>query len=364
LSRGIFLIVTAVTTAVGAGLFRLACFGSWFPLPVSAKVAGISFDKIRLGERYVRHNTVQDWNVLLWVLAGAGFLLVVVRCVRKLESPSLLVTSAAFALAYGAFVVTSGGDWMVAGRFLVPLFPSVAILAVAAGDRLTKKRFRKAGLALIVVPQLIGAVSFARISPGLPIWCSPPESVRLQANMEASWPEQQSRETAPAFFIAERLEQIVAALRLELERPIVVLTGQMGLVPYRLTQRLTGDIRWVDRWGLTTRDFLDSPISANNPRVQVGIVVTYGFYFQNHEAFKKHGPLGHPDVIFDWDWLGEGSPRTLFEKNGYTIVHRQGGLIQSECKYFPGSRVTGRMFIAVRDDLAHAAGPPTTRTFR
>src|SRR5207244_1777814 len=74
------------------------------------------------------------------------------------------------AAAQLSFVIASGGDWMEAGRFLVPFFTLAAILAAVGLTRTSRFRI---GLAALVSLQLIGLLVVAwHHSTGRPVFAS------------------------------------------------------------------------------------------------------------------------------------------------------------------------------------------------
>ncbi len=134
--------------------FRLAYYGSVVPNTFYAKVPGVP---LVLGAKYLAD----------FLTDGAGFLLLP-AAVAVLREPALR-PGALFAAVFSAYVVAVGGDVFAHGRFLLPVLPVLAVLAVR-GTLLLHQERRSLGLlaaaclALAVWLQVYGgALSLERL---------------------------------------------------------------------------------------------------------------------------------------------------------------------------------------------------------
>ena len=93
-------------------------FGDLVPQPVNAKVGGMSLVSLQQGLQYLQGTVLDVYVLLPGVLVATGVCLVLLRWREPLTV--LLVVLLA---TYSVFVIASGGDWMAAGRFWVPVTP-------------------------------------------------------------------------------------------------------------------------------------------------------------------------------------------------------------------------------------------------
>jgi hypothetical protein len=157
--------------------------------------------------------------------------------------------------------------------------------------------------------------------------------------------------------LAERVLEIVHRTRTASGGPLRVMSGQMGLVSYRLARAEFGEVRFLDRYALTTAHFTSCPITASIERGVLGMQLSYERYFAHRLHLERSCGIAGPDLIFDLD--NPGWPvATVVASNGYRIVYRQGGVVAHESRWFPGEAVGGEAFVAVRADLPDTGGYP------
>jgi hypothetical protein len=113
--------------AVGWFVFRRAYYGDWLPNTYYAKATGPFFFRLESGTLYA------SWALgLLAATALAVWLAGIAD--RKIHCALAFLTLAL------AAVVVSGGDWMWHGRMLLPVIPSLMVLAAAAIARAHNRR--------------------------------------------------------------------------------------------------------------------------------------------------------------------------------------------------------------------------------
>jgi hypothetical protein len=122
-------------------VFRLGYYGSPVPNTFYAKVGGVPIEQ---GVHYL----------IIFLLHGPMFLLV--PGVVALARDRRVWAGGAFALAFGGYVVWVGGDAFPGGRFLFPLLPCLAVLAVrGAAVAYAVNRYLGILLALIVAFEVV-----------------------------------------------------------------------------------------------------------------------------------------------------------------------------------------------------------------
>jgi hypothetical protein len=333
-------------------VMRFAYFGAFFPQPVSAKARFLDKRKVIDGLSYVL-TTIQSDFVIVALLAGAAAAMVLLAY-RRWRKPAVAeLISAAFVAASFAFIVMSGGDGMHGGRFFVPAMPMAFVLSVALLARTLTARHLRLAVTVWVIVQLGGVAIFARRqSNSDPLWVTRIAG-ETAVDSRYHWFERVNHDHRGYLEAVPALEQVIDR-GLQHHRPITILSGQSGFVLYHVAQSHPGDIRYYDRFGLVSRDFVDCPVSARLPRSHWGLELSVERYLRQSEAFRQCG-IPPPDVIFDLFW--ERFPARLdqlLRDAGY-VVRYQHGQHEARSTLVPG-HATGRAYIAVRQELLPAAG--------
>lgn len=135
-------------------IFRLAYFGEWVSNTAAAKVH-TNRQSITNAGRYV-WSFNRDSAYLPLPLAFFG-------AFSGLRRPPIVLVTL-FVLAQGVFLLVSGGDFMFAYRFIMPVAPCLAILACAAALSIFKKP-ENALAAVAVVAAISGAAQYHSRQP-------------------------------------------------------------------------------------------------------------------------------------------------------------------------------------------------------
>jgi len=331
--------------------FRFWYFGEAFPQPVGAKYSGLSFETLQHGLFYVRSSLLGMSGVnlvmtVIVVVVIAGSLAVLFAEVTAKEFNVYSLLSLLYVAGYLAFAILSGGDWMEGGRFLVFFLPVIVAFVPLAIARMTKRL-----VLLVIVTSIVAGcqvatlIEFAKYSStGVPIWAVPVGAIDTP---DYSWFEKRNRVNMRDAEIINNLDRLVTQIISSRNSPVTVMSGQMGIVPYHLAMKHRGNVRFMDRFGLTDRIFTSCDTTRSLRRGRLGLQLSYKFYFENREALEKSGHLPRPDIIFD---IGSARDSRAAD-NGYTIVYNQSGRIASDSQLFPGREVPADEFIAVRNDL-------------
>jgi len=154
----------ALAIVVPWEIFRLVYFHAPLPNTYYAKVYGIPLGwRIRSGIEY--------WLIYARkppYLAVIGFLVAIAVLLRRSAAP-FDVGLWACILGYAVYVVTAGGDHMMAFRFMIPLLP---LLAVSLVRGLVQLGFLEAPLSAVIVSVLLFVFSVLQVRPTVenPIW--------------------------------------------------------------------------------------------------------------------------------------------------------------------------------------------------
>jgi hypothetical protein len=315
--------VAAVAIVLG---FRKLYFDAWLPNPATLKSQG--FD--------AREGFVYLWDVSLragvfpLMLAAGGAAVVVVRHLRGAPNP-VAALMVALALGQLAFIVISGGDWMIDGRFLAPIVPPLVLIGFLAIEAAVSaphtRRSITAGYTLL---NLIFAVQLLHQghSDGQPLW-----------TMQRVFKRAEKRLGAETFARVELLNQIhrrdaftthallpiadavVAHVK---TRPVYVMTGQAGMIAYHLASRHFRRVVILDLWSLTDRQLIDCFPPGTVPIGKWGTF--FGAYpLSEHETVTARCQLPLPDIYYNEALLP--SMQALLERLGYDVVYHQFGHI-------------------------------------
>ncbi|MCP4362620.1 MAG: hypothetical protein GY796_31845 [Chloroflexi bacterium] len=362
LQRARTVILFTILAATVLGIFRHLYFGDWFPQPVSAKISGLSRSKLIYGINYMLDNAWLNYDSAIWILGLMGISFSLFRSVKETRLCYLRTLVMLFTASYASFILFSGGDWMIGGRFLVPLLPGMVIMALEILQFIKPARLMKLVIGLMVSIQIFTTFAFARNeSFGGPIWAAEHVNYSLLPD-DSSWFEQRQRHTYHDIAMTTQLDNIIQKLRTQKGgEKVSILSGQMGQVMFYVTSRNYGHLHVIDRYALVTRDFTSCPITASNPRFSVGLIVSYDFFFEHSEEIEKTCSIKRPDII--WDWGSSIHNKKSIEEKGYSIVYWQDGFVINGSEWFPGSAVKAREFIAVRNDLLNDELPETIYDF-
>lgn len=341
-------------------LWRFWHFGMPMPGPVLAKVSGIDLHRLFQGFLYLRAHG--------WVLHVVGLVLAATYGLIGANRESGRVgrlgwLAAALVLAYAAFAVASGGDWMEGGRLLVPALPLVAVLAAKGLDTLSTGR--RTVSALLAVLLTIGAVLFAaNSSTGYPGPVAErtyaPVFERTEAEpLDYSWWEKANR-------VHLRDIPTIAAMELLLSEStpdggeLTVWSIQGGMVFYHLARQHGDRLHFVDLVGLTTPHLHDCGMVRGHRGTRVGIVLpSYRFLLSRRDQLRRRCGVPRPDVIVDL--VKDEHHLSMLRRQGFRIAYRQHGGIEPAFGFL-GSPEPADAFIAVREGVEGV--PPGRKTFR
>jgi hypothetical protein len=316
---------------------RLAYFGDIVPQPVHVKVSGLGVSR---GLTYLRRWAWRPEIVL------PALLLVVAAARERFRSSTVLLLWLALAATIGS-VVTSGGDWMEAGRMLVPAQAIAGTLAGIGVTRLGRSQLCTLAASTVVALQMLGTLRVASTdSTGAPIWAhTASASLDVDPGFVESrpWFETRNRIHLRDALFVPALREVVDDLAARGQR-VTVSSGQGGMVPYYLflDDQVAAEATFIDTARLTTDDFTHCPDGLTDS--PFGRVMTFEYWFSHTDQCQV--PL--PDVVF-----APGSAAQFPSLDGrYSVVFQQPQeVFDSGSGRLPGANVDLGQFIAVRNDL-------------
>jgi hypothetical protein len=333
--------------------FRLIYFGALFPQPVTAKYSGVSWQSIVAGLHYLKRHAWND-NAATAIVTVSIVLSVAVAAAGELRSRALnlyVVLALLFAAGYLSFAVLSGGDWMEGGRFLVHFLPvAIAFVPLAVGRISPNKRVLVSITAILMALQLTSGIAFARnASTSVPLWGHLPAELN-GASGRYSWFEGRSRINVRDMQLIDRLDEIVTQISSRKSGPVLITSGQMGMVSYYIALRHFGHVRFLDRHGLVDRGLTDCSLTRDGRRDTGGLAFPVDWYFENLSRLEQTCGLSQPDVVFD---LGRSRARNY----GYEDVYAQTGVVEGVGTRLSGDTVLADSFVAVNPRVSALPDP-------
>jgi hypothetical protein len=346
---GILGLIT-VATFSAILVFRVVYFGDVFPQPVRAKVGGPSLDVIKRGVSYLIAHAWARVDGALWILAlpASAYILLRGRDDEHVHLPETLAAS--FVGAHLTFVAISGGDFMEVGRFLVQGLPAAIVVGLAFVGRAAPVGVLRTAAAIVVGLNLLGTALTARNeSVGSPLWARDHLN-SLPRQQPLPWFDRMNRNLYAEELLVVPLDTIVQRLQQQKRGTISIMTGNMGVVPYRISSKHFGVVRFIDLVGLASRDFVECPVSSGLRRTRFGLNMTYPFFFDHRRELADTCGLGDPDILVTVDGPYYGNSKRI-EANGYSIAYYQKVRVTSGSGYLRGGDVDVKELIAVRNDI-------------
>ncbi len=346
-------VVIAVLACACIVSWRLMYFGSTFPQPVSAKYVGFSIGSFVRGIDYVRDAVFGSGGRIAFALltAATACAWLAIGELRARRFAPLLGLLLLFVGGYLAFAVASGGDWMEGGRFLVFVIPfAIGLIPFAVQSAIRDERSLTLVLstltATLLLAQAHALVSFARAeSVGTWRW----RELRVADDVDLdgySWFERANRVNMRDAVVIHELKGLIPRIKEKYpDDTVVLMTGQMGMVPFHIAQRFFGHVRFIDRRGLCDRMLTACAAADDVPRDTRGVRMEYLDYFALRDRLEDECALPRPDIVFD---LRGGNTQIVSER-GYSTVARQYGEIEDIGG--AGAEVEASAFVSVRAEL-------------
>ena len=337
---------------------KMAYFGGWLPQPVAAKLGGDSLlSGVGEGVEYVITALLPPPLSLLpfFSIAGAVYFARKIALDEEEFTGGLLLSL--YTLAYIAFILLVGGDWMEGSRFIVPVMPALAVLAVVIIPHIKLRDLQVYAIGGIIAFHVVGAVWFAKFgSISTPLWdVSRVEQMDLPLE-RYSWFARPNRTHLRDMPVVEELSSVIEQLQPSVDGKLTIMSGQAGFVPFHALGPLYNQIEFIDRRGVTTPHFTECEVTNEVERDSTGLLRVLPTFFAYAEDIEKQCSVESPHIIFELD-LPELTIENIVTRNGFVVVYRQTGKIQTS-KTLQGIEVLAHEFIAVREDLAHVFDGP------
>ena len=319
-------VVVALIVLLGLIALRRLAFGLPLPHPALAKIGG--FDAAA-GLRYLRDSLLET-NPLLIATTVIG-LLVAARSLWRARSEDLqLQLTAAMALAQLSFVIMSGGDWMLHGRLLVPAIAVLAALAAPAVWSLARRQRHAASAALVLMAAggaMTIAVRLDRDSKQhIPIRLARRIEVELRDRL-GEYPFSLAEVANPSHLrdmpLIVHMLRVLAKIQPTEQEPLVMVSGQAGMVPYHIMRRYAGKVKLIDMYSLTSSQVARCLPEAVASRSRYGIRLRLDRIIDPESALGPMCGLPRPTLLFGPNLNGKA--HRMLQANGYTLAYLQQG---------------------------------------
>ncbi len=337
-------------------LWRYSYFGQWFPNPVYAKTRGINAGALleQWGsgfDYFLRLGREPSSLALSALFTGA-----ILWCARNIwlsrrrppiesHTTNTMQPWLLWLALYAGFIIGSGGDWMKEGRFWVPLIAPAA-LVTSTTIQLCHRPGRFALISVFLLLQLIYTKNFLdRFNYGM--------TMQQQTQWKKVFPyasffERSNREHLRDLPAIAELERWIPLLSKQEQRPITLMSKQMGLVNYTLGTQFFGKFSVMDMAGLVENSLRRCPVLAQDGFEKQGMRLNYRKFFERLPTASSRCQIKAPDIIYDIYGWGETTPLPDYlQTQGYRIVFQQIGRVNM----LPGSDVTAQEMIAIKQDL-------------
>ena len=232
--------------------FKTFYFGDWLPQPVAAKL-GVDALLSSLGDgtEYLINALLPPPLSLLpfFSIAGAVYFARKLALDEEEFTGGLLLSL--YTLAYIAFILLVGGDWMEGSRFIVPVIPALALLAVVIIPHIKLRDLQVYAIGGIIAFHVVGAVWFAKFgSISTPLWdVSRVEQMDLPIE-RYSWFARPNRTHLRDMPVVEELTSVIERLQPSVDGKLTIMSGQAGFVPFHALGPLYDQIEFIDRRGV------------------------------------------------------------------------------------------------------------------
>ena len=337
-----FIIITA---------WRYQTFGLFFPQPVAAKASGLSIQHSLLGFAYFAYSA-QLSIIILSIVSAISALRLLIKPTALTAPHLLLICCLSFSVSYLAFIIASGGDWMLGGRFFAHIIILLLLSAFSIMQSFAQhKKWAYSLLSLLMIESVFFAYSLSTGVPANKHSEIKQQFETLNINIDHyAWVEKHNSVHLLDILFVDALSPLIESIQSNLildntEHKIHISSVQMGMTPYHLNALFPQQLYFIDMRGLTTQELSHCQTFDTYPRRQTGIYVSHAQYVQ--EARQKNCTLPLPDIIYDIASHNASFHKRSVKKltqQGYTIVWQQKGGMSHGLQI---GRVSANAYIAV-----------------
>ena len=378
--RAVSLLVFSLTLVAILALCRYQYFGNVFPQPVTAKLG--SALQLKTGVYYLLFSGTLNpvmfiGSLIAFTVCGKHYWHVWCATTApdntasasgdfspthsKTSTSPFTLLCANSLLIYLGFIWLNGGDWMQAGRFLVPVIPVACVLVLHAAAMCNQRQLTHLLLLLLCAGQMwIQVPTLATLSHGTPVWVQYRLDERFaHYSVFEQWNQEHVRDMA----VIDHLQTLVNDLTQQRTQPVTVLSGQSGMVFYYTAQQFFRHVLFYDLRGLVDTHLTDCPLLVTVERSRQGLFWGYPDFFALLPQLEAQCGIHKPDIIYDLNDMSQKLGQTL-EQYGYVMVHQEQGFVLENTTTLPWNRLLSPNMIFIRQDLLPLLRNPEKRIVR
>jgi hypothetical protein len=312
------LYVLAIACACFALLvaFRQGVFQQTFPNPASIKTGGFSFGS---GSSYLMKGLGLA-GMFFAAAAALGAALVARDAVRG-PVPTAQPLVLGLGVATLGFVAASGGDWMPGARLLVPAAPALALLAAKALDLGGARRVVLAGVGVVIVLLNVrSAVAFGASKSNGSYRGEEANKGPVQVGNGAenyAFSELGNKAHRRDARLLGDLLPLIDSLKPTHERPVYLMSGQAGMVPYYVFQKYFGAVRFIDLFAITSSDLLPCLPDSQKRKQIHGVRLGQDYILKNADSMPAACGARRPQIVYSTGRFPDN-----LRKNGYVRTYQ------------------------------------------
>lgn len=329
---------------LAAACLRYLAFGTFFPNPVYAKIGtdiighagrvgqGIAY----LKDFYASGLHVKLQGIILLCVCGYYFHLFFIarRSAAIAEEFPRLVWVGLIAIHH-LFVVLAGGDWMERHRFMAPVVPCITLVTIIfpvrwiASLRHVPLRRAAASAGVMVFVLMVGALAVRH--PAQSENCAPEKKTTItsmflrldslhEAVMLRNCTYRRDYEGMGPF-----IDNELPRLYEQLGRRLMIVTVQMGYVPYHIKTKYPGlNIQFIDTRGLGDAHIARLPLQRDTSGLAAGVQIE-SIVSGRMQELSAYVLSKQPNMLY---MIGASRhTRQTLEQNGWRIAWEKPGAV-------------------------------------
>ena len=343
-------------------LWRYFYFGAFMPLPVHAKVGGLTSQKLLDGLYYLLRYGYANPVYVLGLLSAIAYL---VQLLYKKQNGSEVnyypLLGAFLLLSYSAFILLNGGDWMESGRFLVPVLPLAAIFCYHF-FRQRPRAVQWLTVLLIIALQLHGHLKTLRTeSHGVPLWAA--YRISDQHHQQYSLFEQYNQEHLRDMEVIDAIDSAIQAIGTDTRDPLALMSGQAGMVYYYTAKKYFRRVRFYDSRSLVEDSLLRCPLSRKALRGSHGLQLHQDGFFALQPQLQEQCGIPMPDLVYDINDISRELPERI-ASHGYRLIYSEKNKIVEAAPGWPLNPLFPVNFIMAKKEYPGSLVPEITSYYR
>lgn len=351
--------ITITLSIISLLLFRYFYFGQLFPQPVYAKNSGLSTQKLIQSLFYFiissAHNITAFIAILISVIYLLRFLIKPSKILSPLQPVQFHLLLSLFSVSsYGSFIFLSGGDWMQAARFFVPILPLCCIICCwflwGNSKYICNRQIYRHIIIIIIISLNINSNIFSlkKQSSGTPLWANIHISPTHQQRYSIF--EQYNQEHIRDMDVIDTLDNTIQTLLNHEIYPVKLMSGQAGMVFFYTAKKYFGEVQFYDNHALTEAGLLNCSLVNHVNRSNQGLFFSFDAFFALQPQLQNECSIPEPDILYGINDLTRKLPQRM-ELFSYQLIHKEKGQMLVNNTALPIKLLASPNFIMIKNNL-------------